>query len=43
MFNAVGADKARDGSVVDDLRLALRRLPKVHLLVLDAIVKHLKE
>ena len=41
--DAVGADKAKDDDVIDDLRLVLGRLPKVHLLVLDTIVKHLKE
>ncbi|KAF8311350.1 hypothetical protein DL93DRAFT_2149666 [Clavulina sp. PMI_390] len=41
LYPAVGADSSKDADIVDDLKTTLRRLPKVHLLVLDAIVKHL--
>ena len=28
---------------IQDVQLALQKLPKIHLLVLDTLVKHLKE
>lgn len=41
--STVGADSSKETNIVDDLRLVLGRFPKIHLLVLDAIVHHLKE
>jgi hypothetical protein len=47
MVVAVGSTAKADGDVseqqhVQDLQLALLKLPRIHLHVLDAIVKHLK-
>jgi hypothetical protein len=47
MVRIVGSAKA-DGDVsqvqhLQDLQVALQRLPKVHLYVLDAIVSHLRK
>ncbi|KDQ13101.1 hypothetical protein BOTBODRAFT_112050 [Botryobasidium botryosum FD-172 SS1] len=41
IYPSVGADAVKD-TVVDDLKTALSRLPKIHLLVLDAIISHVK-
>jgi hypothetical protein len=43
IYPSVGADVSEERpGIVDDLKAALARLPKIHILVLDAIVKHLK-
>ncbi|KAF8327151.1 uncharacterized protein EI90DRAFT_2998640 [Cantharellus anzutake] len=43
MYPSVGADSSFDHSIIDDVRIALGRLPNVHLLVLDEIIKHLNK
>ena len=45
LSNTVGANSIDDEGtkqVVQDLLVALQRLPKVHLLVLDVFLRHLK-
>lgn len=44
---AVGSAAKTDGDIseqqrIQDLQQALLRLPRIHLLVLDAIIKHLR-
>ena len=45
--SVVGAGKAdeevNEQQHIQDLQLALQKLPRVHLIVLDALVKHVKE
>ena len=47
MRRTVGSNKAEESHSEDqhilELQAALQRLPRVHLLTLDALVKHLKE
>ena len=47
MRRSVGSNKAEESHSEDqhilELQAALQRLPRVHLLTLDALVKHLKE
>lgn len=48
LYPTVGAVKAPEGQPseeqhIQDLQAALQRLPRIHLFVLDAVVKHLKE
>lgn len=44
---SVGAAKTEDQSSeeqhIQDLQTALQKLPRVHLLVLDTLIKHLRE
>ncbi|KIJ55243.1 hypothetical protein M422DRAFT_23852 [Sphaerobolus stellatus SS14] len=41
-IGSAGADEAPEQEKLDDLQSALVKLPKIHLLVLDAIVGHLR-
>ncbi|CAL1714693.1 unnamed protein product [Somion occarium] len=48
LYPTVGAVKAPEGQPseeqhIQDLQAALQRLPRIHLFVLDAVVKHLKQ
>ena len=47
-MSAVGEVKTEETQAseeqhIQDLQLALQKLPRVHLIVLDALVKHVKE
>jgi len=42
MTLTVGAEASAENRV-EDLKLTLARLPKINLLVLDALIQHLRE
>jgi len=43
IYPSVGADSSKDKDVIEELKTALLRLPKVHLAVLDVFITHLKK
>lgn len=42
LVGAVAGDEVPEQQRIEDLQIVLLKLPKIHLVVLDAIIKHLK-